>query len=55
MLFSVGELIHEGKAEVAFFGAEVDEEEPTAVMTGGFPANLASDYVSLDNLNHKPD
>ena len=40
--FGHGELVHEGKAEVMFFGGEVDLDETAAEMFGGFPADLAA-------------
>ena len=38
-----GELVHEGEAEVEFFGGEVDLGEAGAELVGGFPADLASE------------
>jgi hypothetical protein len=41
--FATGELIHEGEAEVRFFGAEVDFGEAAGEMLGGLPADLAAE------------
>ena len=33
-------MVHEGEAEVRFFGGEVDLEKNASVMAGGFPTDL---------------
>ncbi len=38
-----GELVHEGEAEVVFFGGEIDLEEAAGEFAGGFPADLAAE------------
>ena len=35
-----GELVHESKAEIMFFGGEVHFREATAELSGGFPTDL---------------
>src|SRR5439155_25022200 len=40
--FGDGEMVHEGEAEVVFFGGKVDFEEAAAELAGGLPANLAA-------------
>jgi len=41
--FGDGELVHEGEAEVVFFGGEIDFKEAGAEGLGGLPADLAAE------------
>src|SRR5882672_10520505 len=41
--FSDGELVHEGKSEVVFFGTEIDREKAAGKLLSGFPADLAAE------------
>src|SRR6266850_5039106 len=41
-LFGIGELVHEGEAEVVFGRAEVDGSEGPRETLGGFPTDLAA-------------
>ena len=38
-----GELVHEGEAEVMFFGREIDGSESATEILGGIPADLAAE------------
>jgi hypothetical protein len=42
-LFGAGELVHESEAEVVLFAREIHFRKDTAVMSGGFPADLPAE------------
>ncbi len=41
--FGGGELVHQGEAEVVFFGGEIDGGKAGGKVFGGFPADLAAE------------
>src|SRR5207249_903964 len=41
--FGDRKLVHEGEAEILFFGGEVDFEETATELAGGFPTDLAAE------------
>ena len=40
---TTGKLVHQGEAQVLFFGGEIDFKEAGAELVGGFPTDLAAE------------